>query len=239
MPKERAMKVIGYARVSTEEQASQGLSLATQREKVEGYCKLHDLELVVVIEDAGQSGKTLKRPGLQRALTMLGKGKADGLVIAKLDRLTRHVGDWSMLIESYFGEKAGKQLSSVADSIDTRTAGGRLVLNVLLSVAQWEREAIGERTKDALQHKIRKGERCGKMRFGYDLASDGKTLIPNRREQEAIELIRQLRAAGESLRAIAGKLNQGSIATKEGRPWVHTTVKGILARAESRVCTTA
>jgi DNA invertase Pin-like site-specific DNA recombinase len=183
------MKVIGYIRVSTEEQASHGQSLDAQRAKLEAYAKLYDLELVGVIVDAGASGKSLDREGLQESLTKLRKGGAAGLLIAKLDRLSRSVKDWNTLIDGYFGEKAGKQLFSVADSIDTRTAAGRLVLNVLMSVAQWERETIGERTRDALQHKIRvKGERCGKVRFGFDLAADGKTLVPNAVEQEAIQL---------------------------------------------------
>jgi site-specific DNA recombinase len=225
------MKAIGYIRVSTEEQATSGLSLRAQRAKVEGYAKLYDLELVDVIADPGESGKSLNRPGLQRALAMLRKGAADGIVIAKLDRLTRSVGDWQTLIDGYFGDKPGKQLFSVADSIDTRTAAGRLVLNVLLSVAQWEREAIGERTRDALQHKIRNGERCGKVRFGYNLAADGIRLIPNKTEQKAIGLMRCLRAAGESLRDIARELNKRGIDTKEGRPWIHTSIQGILARA--------
>ena len=163
------MRVVGYIRVSTEEQADRGLSLAAQRAKVEGYCRLYDLELVAIIEDAGQSAKTLKRDGLQHGLAMLRKGEAQGLVIAKLDRLTRSVGDWQDLIDCYFGERAGRQLFSVADSIDTRTAACRLVLNVLLSVAKWEREAIGERTRDALQHKIARGERLS--RFASDSTS--------------------------------------------------------------------
>lgn len=224
------MRVIGYIRVSTEEQASGGLSLATQRAKLEAYCKLYDLELVAVIVDAGQSAKNMKRPGLQRVLTALSKGTAEGLVVVKLDRLSRSVKDWNTLIDGFFGEKGGKQLFSVGDSIDTRTAAGRLVLNVLMSVAQWEREAIGERTRDVLRHKIAKGERCGKVRFGFDLAPDGKTLVPNPLEQEAVALMVQLRAAGQTLRDIAAELNKRGVATKEGRPWLFTSVKGILAR---------
>src|SRR5205085_5180537 len=135
--------------------------------------------------------------GLRRALSMLRKGQAAGLLVAKLDRLTRSVGDWQELIEDYFGEKPGKRLFSVADCIDTRTAAGRLVLNVLLSVAPWERETIGERTRDALQHKIVNGERCGRVRFGFDLAADGKMLVPNVTEQEAIRLMKELRTAGK------------------------------------------
>ena len=229
--KGNAMKVIGYVRVSTEEQATNGQSLDAQRAKLEAYASLYDLELVEIITDAGASAKSLNRPGLQDALAKLRRGAADGLVIAKLDRLTRNVGDWQKLIDAYFGEKAGKQLFSVADSIDTRTAAGRLVLNVLLSVAQWEREAIGERTRDALQHKIAKGERCGKVRFGYELAADGKTLVAVPTEQEAIALMKELRAAGQTLRDIAAELNRRNVATKEGGQWKHTTVSGILARA--------
>jgi DNA invertase Pin-like site-specific DNA recombinase len=226
------MKVIGYIRVSTEEQATNGQSLDAQRAKVEAYAKLYDLELVAVVEDAGQSGKKLNRPGLQTALAMLRRGEAVGVVISKLDRLTRSVADWQTLIDGYFGERAGQQLFSVADSIDTRTAAGRLVLNVLLSVAQWERETIGERTRDALQHKIRKGERCGKVRFGYDLADDGLTLIENPQQQAVIRQATELRGLGRTLRQIAAELTAQSIPTKEGKTaWTHTAVNRILSRA--------
>jgi len=225
------MKVIGYTRVSTEEQASDGVSLAAQREKLIAYASLYELELVEIIEDPGESGKTLDRPGLQRALTSIRKGQAAGLLIAKLDRLSRSVVGSNTLIDQYFGEKAGKQIFSVADSIDTRTAAGRLVLNVLMSVAQWEREAIGERTKDALQHKIRKGERCGKVRFGYRLSDDGVSLVEEPAEQEALAAIRRLKAAGQSLRQIAAEMTRRGISTKEGNAqWKHTTVARILNR---------
>ncbi len=148
----------------------------------------------------------------------------------RLDRLTRSVADWQDLIDGYFGEKAGKQLFSVADSIDTRTAAGRLVLNVLLSVAQWEREIVAERTRDALQHKIRKDERCGKIRFGYVLAEDGRTLIENPAEQDAIRLVKELKGQGSSLRKIADELTRRGFATKEGSTWTHTSIDRILRR---------
>jgi DNA invertase Pin-like site-specific DNA recombinase len=222
---------MGHIRVSTEEQATNGQSLDAQRAKLQAFVDLCDLGLAEVIVDAGVSAKTLNRPGLQDALTQLRKGAAAGLVIAKLDRLSRSVKDWIVLIDGYFGEKAGKQLFSVADSIDTRTAAGRLVLNVLMSVAQWEREAGGERKRDVLQHKICKGERFGRVRFDFNLADDGGTLVSNDCEGEALRLIRELRAAGESLRTIAAQLNARGIGTREGSPWIHTSAKGILARA--------
>ncbi len=225
------MKVIGYTRVSTDEQAMHGVSLAAQREKLHAYAALYGLEIVEVVEDAGQSAKSLKRPGLQRALDMLKAGKADGLLIAKLDRLSRSVKDWNTLIERYFGERAGRGLFSVADSIDTRSAAGRLVLNVLMSVGQWEREAIGERTRDALRHKKSKGQRIsGRIPFGYRLAEDGVALVEDPTEQSILREIDGLRAAGLSLRKIAEALNREGVPTKEGGPWRHTTIRGILTR---------
>ncbi len=105
------------------------------------------------------------------------------------------------------------------------------MLNVLLSVAQWERETTGERTREALRHKIRNGQRCGKVRFGYDLAGDGKTLLPNPAEQQAIALMTALRAASHTLRQIAAELTARNIPTKEGRAtWTHTAVGRILDR---------
>ena len=227
------MRVLLYARVSTADQSDNGVSLDAQQAKLEAYASLYDLVVVETIVDAGESAKSLNRPGLQRALELLRSGQADGLAVVKLDRLTRSVGDWQELIDDYFGEKAGKQLFSVADSIDTRTAAGRLVLNVLLSVAQWEREATGERTREALRHKIRNGERCGKVRFGYDVAPDGKTLVPNPAEQRAVVLMIDLRAAGYTLRQIAATLTARGIVTKEGGAvWTHTAVARILDRQQ-------
>ena len=201
------------------------LTVKQVAEKLKAYASLYDLELLEIIEDAGQSAKSLKRPGLQRALQMLRNGEADGIIIVKLDRLTRSVRDWQTLIDGYFGEKAGKSLCSVTDSIDTRTAAGRLVLNVLLSVAQWEREAIGERIRDALQHKRRMGKRPGQLPLGFDLADDGDTLILNSREQAIVELMTLLREDGLSYHKIAAILQRKRVPTKEpGSTWAAMTV---------------
>lgn len=220
------MKAIAYIRVSTEEQAREGVSLAAQEAKIRAYAALYDLELVDVIADAGVSAKTLKRPGLSRAIAMLEAGEAEAIVIAKLDRLTRSVADWNTLIERYFGKAYA--LLSVADQIDTRTAAGRLVLNVLVSVAQWEREAIGERTAAALEHKKAQGEHIGGVPFGYRV--DGTALVPVEPEAQAIELVKELRVAGLTLQAIADELNARWIPTKRGTKWVPTQVKRVLDR---------
>jgi len=225
------MNVVCYCRVSTLEQSDSGVSLDAQQAKMRAYADLYNLNIVETIIDA-ESAKSLNRPGLQRALNLLRAGKADGLLIVKLDRLTRSVADWQTLIEGYFGERGGKQLLSVNDSIDTRTAAGRLVLNILLSVAAWEREAIAERTKEALRHKINSRQRVGKVRFGFDLGPDGITLVENPAEQQTLTFMRNLRAAGRTLRQIAAELTARQIPTKERKSrWTHTAVAYILARA--------
>lgn len=222
------MRVIGYVRVSTEEQATGGVSLAAQRAKVAGYAALYELELVEVIEDAGISGKTLERPGLERALELVRKGKADGVLVAKLDRLTRSVADMAELIDCYFSEKAGKVLLSVADQVDTRTAAGRLVLNILVGVSQWERETIGERTRDALRHKRSVGETFNHAPLGYRV--EAGRLVADVEEQATVARANELRAAGASLQAIAATLTAEGRRTKRGGRWHPVTVQKLIGR---------
>jgi DNA invertase Pin-like site-specific DNA recombinase len=224
------MRVIGYVRVSTDEQASHGVSLAAQEQKVRAYCALYDLELVELIHDPGASAKTLDRPGLARALAALDRGEVEGLVVAKLDRLTRSVIDMATLVNDYFGERAGKSLFSVADAIDTRTAAGRMVLNILVSVSQWERETIGERTRDALRHKRTVGEVYGPAPLGYH-AVDGR-LVEVGEELRAVAEVRRLAGAGASLRAICTAMDAGGHRTKRGGPWRPSTVQSILRRGD-------
>jgi site-specific DNA recombinase len=222
------MRVILYCRVSTADQANHGVSLDAQRAKLTAYASLFDLEVVEVIEDAGESAKSLRRPGLQRALDMLKSGKADGIAVAKLDRLTRSVADWQTLIDGYFSERAGKQLFSVADSIDTRTATGRMVLGILMVVSQAERELIGERTTAALRFKISKGERCGKVRYGFNI--EGKQLVPNAAEQAAIQTMKELRQSGMTLRGIKQELAVRGIRSKDGKEWSEKVIASIIRR---------
>jgi site-specific DNA recombinase len=102
MGTQRRTKAVGYVRVSSEQQASEGVSLDAQRHRLRDYCKAMDIELVDIISDEGYSASTLKRPGLQVALTMLKQRRADSLIIVKLDRLTRCVKDLGTLCEQYF-----------------------------------------------------------------------------------------------------------------------------------------
>jgi len=231
------MNVVGYVRVSTEEQAQDGVSLTIQRDKIALYCQLHNLDLVGIEADEGVSAKTLKRPGLHRALDQLRAATADGLVVAKLDRLSRSVADWATLIDGYFGERAGKHLASVADSIDTRSAAGRLVLNMLMSVAQWERETISERVQEAMNHVKRKGHRAGQIPYGRRLINpadpNDKRMEDHPEEQTTIQAMRLMRNLGESYREIAAQLTAGEFPTKSGglKPWEASSVRAILRRS--------
>lgn len=210
------MKVFGYVRVSTDEQGVSGLGLESQKSKIVSYCDLYDLELVECIQDTG-SGKNLKRPGIQKVLSMLESDQVDGVVISKLDRLTRSVKDMGELLESYFTDNY--DLHVVEEKIDTGTAAGRMMVNILMSVAQWERETIGERTKAALKVKRDRGEKTGGKHspFGHN-NEDGK-LIENEQEQRIIKTMKSLRGKGYSYQKIADALNDDGYLTKTGKAW--------------------
>lgn len=219
------MKVIGYTRVSTDEQEASGLGLEAQTAKLRAYCELFGHELVEIVTEAA-SGKSLRRPGLQGALDAILAGKASGLLVAKLDRLTRSVRDMGNLLEQHF---QSAHLLVVAEQVDTSSAAGRLVLNVLMSVAQWEREAIGERTRDALKAKRARGEKTGGgIPFGFDLV-DGR-LAENLAEQQVIHLMKSLRARGYGYAKIAKHLNADGLLTKTGREWQAAMVRQVYLR---------
>lgn len=230
----KTTRAIAYLRVSSSDQSDNGHSLAAQREKVMQYAALHELEIVEVIEDAGVSAKTLHRPGLIRALDLLKTGKADALLVMKLDRLTRNVRDLGGLIEEYFSENARFALLSALDHIDTRSSNGRLVLNVLASVSQWEREAICERTKGVMQSMKASGRVISRPTLGYDevVDADGKRrLVSNATEQALIARIVEMRNSGLSYQRVADALNSDRVPTKRGASsWSAMTVKGVCDR---------
>ena len=227
MPTPEYKNAIGYVRVSTADQADSGASLAAQRAKVKAYATLHDMELVEIIEDAGHSAKSLERPGMTRLLRLIKGRKVDVVNVAKLDRITRSVRDLGDLVDLF--KRSGVEFASVGDHIDTSTAAGRLVLNVMGSVSQWEREAIGERTSEALAALRARGRRVSRFApFGY--RSDGNgSWIPDEHEQQAVELIVQLRAEGLSLRAIAAELERrGFRSRSHGRRLSAQTIANVL-----------
>lgn len=225
----RTPRAVGYVRVSTDKQADLGVSLDAQAAKVRAMADVQDAQLVDVVTDAGASAKSLNRPGLARVLALVEASQVDTVIVAKLDRLTRSVRDLADLLDTFAAHHVA--LVSVAESLDTGTAAGRLVLNVMASVSQWEREAIGERTRDALRHKRANGQRVGTVPFGYQLGPDGVSLVANLDEQRVSRMLRELREAGYTLAAIADELNRQGFRTRRGTTWQIRTVHHLLNAA--------
>jgi site-specific DNA recombinase len=222
------MKAIGYVRVSTEEQAREGISLENQKVKICTYCDLHNFELETIIEDAGKSGKDLNREGVQELIQKVKDKRIGAVLVYKLDRLSRKVIDTLNLIELM--KKNHVEFHSIIDSIDTKTAMGKFFINIMASLAQMERDLISERTKDALQMKIIKNERAGQIPYGWVLANDGKTLVMNVEEQKVIRIIKNLHGEGYNYSAICRELARKGYQPL-GSYWYAQSVKNILKRA--------
>jgi site-specific DNA recombinase len=184
-------------------------------------------EVSEIIIDAGESAKSLQRPGMDRLLAMVEAGQIKTVIVAKLDRLTRSVKDLAELLDRF--QRKGVSLVSVAESLDTGSAAGRLVLNIMVSVSQWEREAIGERTATALRHKRATGRAFNHTPYGLQRLGDA--LVPLPSEQAIVSRIRLMHANGCSLRRIAAALNEDAIPTKQGRRWAAQTVKDVLCNS--------
>jgi site-specific DNA recombinase len=221
-----SMKAVGYVRVSTDKQADHGVSLDAQAEKIRAMAVVHNADLVDIIVDGGESAKSLQRPGMEQLLALVDGKKVQAVIVAKLDRLTRSVKDLCELLERF--ERRGVALVSVAESLDTSSAAGRLVLNIVTAVSQWEREAIGERTRDAMRHKLSQGERAGNIAYGYRLSGDGQHLEPDPAEQTALADIRRLRCEGTTMRGIAAALNHRAYRTRRGTHWRLESVARVL-----------
>jgi len=223
------MKVVGYVRVSTTKQVQFGLSLEDQQQKIRQYCELYDLDLVQIIVDGGESAETLNRKGIQEAIHLLESNEVSGLIVTKLDRLTRSIKDLNYLLENLF-KKAS--LFSVSELIDTRSPGGRLVLNILTSVSQWERETIAERTSSALQAKKAKSKKRvvnGGAPYGWEWVEGELIEIPN--QQESLAMMRRLYNSGNTYREISKHMNDMGIPTKKNiGKWNATTIRNNIKR---------
>jgi len=190
---------VGYVRVSSQGQADDGLSLAEQEKRIRGYCEARGWSLKEVYRDEGISGKSLDRSGLQALLDDL--KEIDVVVVVKLDRLTRSVRDLGYLLEDLLSDVS---LAAVEESLDSATANGKMVINMLATVAQWEREATSERTKKILDYKKSIGEWVGRPPFGFRVNGDGR-LTEDKEEMNEIRSIKLAHQRGQTLRAIAKK----------------------------------
>jgi DNA invertase Pin-like site-specific DNA recombinase len=225
------MKVIGYARVSTNEQAEQGVSLDAQEARIRAYCTAQEWECVEVVRDDGYSAKDLKRPGLGCLLAEAQRTdrRFEGVVVPKLDRLTRSVRDLHVLTDLFTRHRLA--MVSIQEAFDTSTATGQLFYTLVAALSEWERGVIGERTREALAHKRRRGERAGPVPYGYDLAADGQRLTANADEKAILAVMQAGRAKGESYALIADSLNADRTPTKHGGRWYAATVRSVVRTA--------
>jgi len=222
---ENQIRATGYLRVSTSEQAINGVSLDAQEEKIRAYCVAKDFNLIGVIRDEGFSGKNLQRPGVQRLITNCTRKECDVVIVFKLDRLARSVKQFAHMLEDVF-EKNHVAFTSIQDNFDTSTANGRMVMNIVSSLAQWESDIISERTKHSMQYMKRNLKLIGAVPYGFDLIKGD--LQPDPEELKTVQLMASLRQKGKSYQTIAATLNTKKIPSKTGKTWFPKTVMGVL-----------
>jgi site-specific DNA recombinase len=187
---------LGYCRVSTEDQAEKGFSMEGQADKLRAYAQLRDLGEVTVVNDSGCSGRNLKRPGLERMLEAVDAGHVAHVLVWRLDRLSRNLGDLVLLADRFGAH--GVALHSAQENLDLSSAG-RMFYNILGTLAQFFRESLVENVKMGNERAIREGKHINRPKIGYSLK--GGLLVPNEDADRVREMFR-LRTQGSSQRHI-------------------------------------
>lgn len=195
------MNVIGYVRVSTDDQARSGLGIEAQRRAIHAAAEREGWNLVDVIVDEGRSAKSLDRPGLLEAVERVARGEANAIAVSKLDRLTRSLVGLADLID--WGERVGAGIVALDLGLDTSSSTGRLIARVMASVGEWEREQISDRTRAAADVRRSRGDRMGR-----EGVRDTRP--------EVAERISRERAAGRTWQSIADGLNADGVPTVRG-----------------------
>lgn len=220
------MKVATYIRVSSDEQRESGLSLGHQKRKLEMLAELHGWSIVEDVEDGGVSAGSLNREGLQRVLVLVRSRKIDGVLVFKLDRLTRSLRDLLSLLDEF--KRYRVRLVSTTENLDTSTAAGRFFLQMLGSIAEWERGVIGERTEAAISQLRCNGKRFSRYApYGWRYQKNG-SMVESPEEQKVIRLIRQLREEGLSYARIGSALSNRGHQPRNGKQWSTTVIRRVM-----------
>ncbi len=224
MGKEKNLRAAIYARVSTEDQAKEGFSLAAQIDRLQSYCKSRDWEITREYIDDGYSGRNTKRPGYRKM--MQEQDLWDMVVVIKMDRIHRNSKNFMLMMEDLNINEKG--FTSMTEALDTSTAMGRFVVDIIQRIAQLESEQIGERVYIGMEQKAKSnsGPLGFNIPFGYDYVA-GKLLV-NSKEAAIVETIYELYLGGSSMKGVADYLNSKSISTKMGRTWGSQTISVIL-----------
>ena len=201
----KELRAIGYTRVSTEEQAREGVSLEAQAERIKAFSKAKGWQLLDIIQEKGYSGKDLKRPGIKELINMCNRGTIDIIVVFKIDRLTRKQKNlWSLLEDIFEPNNIG--FVSITEPFDTTTATGKAFLGMLGVFAQLERELISERTREGLRQKKENGEWISRPPVGFTINGKGH-LEEDPLIIKKIQRAKRLRREGKSFGDIAKSLN--------------------------------
>lgn len=219
---------VGYVRASTDDQT---ITLDAQEARLRAYSAAMAWDGLEIVTDAGESAKSLQRPAMALLLARVRRGEIARVVVAKLDRLTRSLRDLSELVELF--NRHGVALVSLSETIDTSSAIGRAMLQLVGVFAELERGQIAERTRDALAHQRREGKvYCGAVPFGY--RREGKQLIADPDEQLALRAAVAMDRSGASYREIGRMLEARGVRPHRGVAWHASSVRAIL---RSRIAT--
>jgi len=225
------MKAIGYIRVSTEEQAREGVSLEAQERSIRAYAEMRGIDLIEVVTDPGVSAKKALsvRRGGQRVIAALRTKEVEGVIAWKLDRLFRNCAECLVTVEDW--EKRGVSFHLVdlgGQAVDTRSAMGKFFLTIIAAMSELERNQIRERTSNAMQHKKANGEYTGgRVPYGHRL-EDGELKV-DIQEQNAIKMARTLHKSGKSLRRIGENLSLHGYLPRDGAMWHASQIKILVA----------
>ena len=223
-------KVAVYIRVSTEEQAKEGYSLAAQEQTLRKYCEALGFEIFDVYVDDGYSGRNTRRPAYHRMMSDIDSW--DSILVLKMDRIHRNTRNFIEMMELL--NKKDKNFVSQQEKLDTKTAMGRFVMQMIQGIAQLESEQIGERTKDGMREKAESLDSSDDSKrtmgftppFGYRLA-DGK-LVDDPDEQYVVKNIFDLYLSRETIDSICYSLNRQGLLTRKGNPWNKFNMRNIL-----------
>ena len=213
-----------YTRVSTEDQAKEGFSLDAQLDKLRSYCKARDWSIAGEYIDDGYSGRNVKRPAYSKMLYEMDKW--DILLVIKMDRIHRNSKNFMLMMEDL--KKHEKEFVSMTESLDTSTAMGRFVMDIIQRIAQLESEQIGERVYTGMEQKARtNGGILGfNIPYGYNYVNGNLQI--NQDEAKYVKKIFHQYSGGMSMKKISNYLNSKNIPTKHNRKWGSQTVSLIL-----------
>src|SRR6266511_3672044 len=213
----RTVRVAIYTRVSTEDQAKEGFSLDAQRERLQAYCLARDWAVAATYIDDGHSGRNTKRPAYQRM--MAERDRWDALLVIKMDRIHRNARNFMEMMDDL--REWEKDFVSATESLDTSTAMGRFVMDIIQRIAQLESEQIGERVYMGMSQKARTGPGILGFNIPFGYAVREGTLVPEPTEASVVREVFDRCLAGETTERIAEVLNARDVPAKRGGRWTH------------------